>query len=88
MAWLRRSDGRQTAENSTPANDDIAACGDKPRGNEDGPHGVELLERKADDPGASGAPDARVYRTYRRRWFGLVQIVLLNIVVSWDVRCR
>ncbi|KAI9673201.1 MAG: hypothetical protein M1817_003064 [Caeruleum heppii] len=24
------------------------------------------------------------YRVYRRRWFGLVQIVLLNIVVSWD----
>jgi hypothetical protein len=26
------------------------------------------------------------YKTYRRRWFGLLQLVLLNIVVSWDVR--
>lgn len=25
------------------------------------------------------------YRTYRRRWFGLVQLTLLNIIVSWDV---
>ncbi|KAF2258171.1 MFS general substrate transporter [Lojkania enalia] len=24
------------------------------------------------------------YRTYKRRWFGLVQLILLNIVVSWD----
>ncbi|TVY90548.1 Solute carrier family 49 member A3 [Lachnellula willkommii] len=24
------------------------------------------------------------YKVYRRRWFGLVQLVLLNIVVSWD----
>ena len=26
-----------------------------------------------------------VYRVYKRRWFGLVQLALLNIVVSWDV---
>lgn len=25
------------------------------------------------------------YRVYKRRWFGLAQLVLLNIVVSWDV---
>ncbi|KAI9877164.1 MAG: hypothetical protein M1830_004646 [Pleopsidium flavum] len=24
------------------------------------------------------------YRVYKRRWFGLIQLVLLNIVVSWD----
>ncbi|KZL64386.1 major facilitator superfamily transporter [Colletotrichum incanum] len=24
------------------------------------------------------------YRTYKRRWFGLAQLTLLNIVVSWD----
>lgn len=27
-----------------------------------------------------------VNRVYKRRWFGLTQLVLLNIVVSWDVR--
>lgn len=26
------------------------------------------------------------YRVYRRRWFGLAQLVILNIIVSWDVR--
>ena len=25
------------------------------------------------------------YKTYKRRWFGLLQLVLLNVVVSWDV---
>ncbi|KAI9741219.1 MAG: hypothetical protein M1834_002935 [Cirrosporium novae-zelandiae] len=25
-----------------------------------------------------------VYKTYKRRWFGLAQLVLLNIIVSWD----
>jgi hypothetical protein len=25
------------------------------------------------------------YRVYKRRWFGLVQLTLMNIVVSWDV---
>lgn len=29
--------------------------------------------------------DRVVYRVYKRRWFGLIQLVLLNIVVSWDV---
>jgi len=26
------------------------------------------------------------YRTYRRRWFGLITLTVMNIVVSWDVR--
>ena len=25
------------------------------------------------------------FKVYKRRWFGLIQLVLLNIVVSWDV---
>lgn len=29
--------------------------------------------------------DVVVYKTYKRRWFGLVQLTLLNIIVSWDV---
>ena len=27
------------------------------------------------------------YKVYKMRWFGLMQLVLLNIVVSWDVSC-
>jgi hypothetical protein len=26
------------------------------------------------------------YKVYKRRWFGLVQLILLNIVESWGVR--
>jgi hypothetical protein len=25
------------------------------------------------------------FKVYKRRWFGLMQLVLLNVVVSWDV---
>lgn len=25
------------------------------------------------------------YKVYKRRWFGLTQLILLNIIVSWDV---
>lgn len=35
--------------------------------------------------GAADAVGGRVYKVYKRRWFGLVQLALLNIIVSWDV---
>lgn len=31
-----------------------------------------------------GDGDGTVYKVYKRRWFGLIQLTLLNIVVSWD----
>jgi hypothetical protein len=40
---------------------------------------------------SNGAPAERTvtggveYKVYKRRWFGLIQLVLLNIIVSWDV---
>lgn len=34
---------------------------------------------------ANGGGPTVQYRVYKRRWFGLVQLILLNIVVSWDV---
>jgi FLVCR family MFS transporter 7 len=32
-----------------------------------------------------GSDHPQQYRVYKRRWFGLFQLVLLNIIVSWDV---
>ena len=32
-----------------------------------------------------GGNSATQFRVYKRRWFGLIQLILLNIVVSWDV---
>ncbi|EGO54677.1 hypothetical protein NEUTE1DRAFT_48311 [Neurospora tetrasperma FGSC 2508] len=29
-----------------------------------------------------------VYKVYKRRWFGLVQLTLLNIIVSWDHQAK
>jgi hypothetical protein len=31
------------------------------------------------------APGAGTFQVYKRRWFGLFQLALLNIIVSWDV---
>ncbi|KZF24860.1 MFS general substrate transporter [Xylona heveae TC161] len=33
---------------------------------------------------SSDTPLMPAYRVYRRRWFGLAQLVLLNIIVSWN----
>ncbi len=47
--------------------------------------GMEGMGREGE--GGGGEEGERVvYKVYKRRWFGLVQLVLLNIVVSWDVR--
>ncbi|KAL8710708.1 MAG: hypothetical protein Q9220_004726 [cf. Caloplaca sp. 1 TL-2023] len=34
--------------------------------------------------GGNGEGPPPVYRVYKRRWFGLMQLVLMNIIVSWD----
>lgn len=44
-----------------------------------GSQDISMRERGAEQEGE------RVYRVYKRRWFGLVQLTLMNIVVSWDV---
>ncbi|PLB55058.1 permease of the major facilitator superfamily [Aspergillus steynii IBT 23096] len=38
----------------------------------------------AQEPPVELPPAGRGYRVYKRRFWGLVQLVLLNIVVSWD----
>ncbi|PLB35131.1 putative cell surface receptor/MFS transporter (FLVCR) [Aspergillus candidus] len=40
--------------------------------------------RSAEDPAPDLPPTGPVYRVYKRRFLGLAQLVLLNIVVSWD----
>jgi len=38
-----------------------------------------------DEAHINGAQRPIEYRVYAIRWFGLMQLVLLNIIVSWDV---
>lgn len=42
-------------------------------------------EADANREAATETEAAPVYKVYKRRWFGLAQLTLLNIVVSWDV---
>ena len=67
------------------------------RGKKLGSREFTLDERRTDTDGnvvegeGSGSVREGVtteYRTYKRRWFGLVQLTLMNIIVSWDVSQR
>ncbi|KAI1758348.1 major facilitator superfamily domain-containing protein [Xylaria castorea] len=48
---------------------------------EDAGAGGAAAGNGGDDDDGSGTV---VYKVYKRRWFGLAQLTLLNIVVSWD----
>lgn len=39
------------------------------------------------DSAAAEAAAGVEYKVYKRRWFGLMQLTLLNIIISWDVSC-
>ncbi|KAH8158619.1 hypothetical protein CIB48_g9628, partial [Xylaria polymorpha] len=44
---------------------------------------IENAEAAPGDRGDDGAGTV-VYKVYKRRWFGLLQLTLINILVSWD----
>ncbi len=49
------------------------------------PPGSRQVTRDGDDVALAEGGQPVEYRVYRVRWFGLTQLILLNIVVSWDV---
>lgn len=48
-------------------------------------NGATSSRDRSTDDDVAPAGERVVYRVYKIRWFGLMQLVLLNIVVSWDV---
>lgn len=48
------------------------------------PEALAEEDRSSGDE-ADGDGTFQFYKVYKRRWFGLVQLTLLNIIVSWDV---
>lgn len=55
-----------------------------------GSQDITLHDRPGDGEATASVADGQTheYRTYKRRWFGLVQLTLMNIVVSWGVSDR
>ena len=49
------------------------------------PQGSRHAFHHGNDEQNNGTGGMREYKVYKRRYFGLFQLVLLNIVVSWDV---
>lgn len=66
------------ASNSTDGDDEDEMDSATRLAEEDG-EGVRADSIEAGDRAAV------VYKVYKRRWFGLAQITLLNIIASWDV---
>jgi hypothetical protein len=81
---LKTTDSKNTASTQTGVGEVEVLSSDSARatmgGHDTGHDGGR--DASADLEGDLGQ---REYRVYKRRWFGLVQIVLLNILVSWDV---
>lgn len=46
---------------------------------------TELSSTESPQVSRAGSEFHVEYRVYKRRWFGLVQLVLLNIIESWAV---
>ena len=51
-----------------------------------GSSGLEPV-RTAESTAPINGERQTIFKVYKMRWFGLGQLVLLNIVVSWDVSC-
>lgn len=47
--------------------------------------GLSRFMTETENSAAALTPGHVQYKVYKRRWFGLFQLVLLNIIVSWDV---
>lgn len=45
----------------------------------------DLIEVETLDTRTTARPEHATFKVYKRRFFGLGQLVLLNIIVSWDV---
>lgn len=81
---------REWIKMDSPAQDKIAA---RVRGEEVAGERAKHSTQHEATIGGHHTEEARLatnlpaqYRVYKRRWFGLFQLVLLNIIVSWDVR--
>lgn len=44
-----------------------------------------LLHESRPSGGVNDDGTFQFYKVYKRRWFGLAQLTLLNIIISWDV---
>ncbi|KAL8418698.1 hypothetical protein RB594_002057 [Gaeumannomyces avenae] len=74
---------------SDAADDDAIELGER-RGGDDGGAPAKMsagvLLHESQHAASGDGPDGSTvfWKVYRRRWFGVVQLVLLNIIVSWD----
>jgi hypothetical protein len=92
--WIKMDDSGDTSSSKSPANvhtEGLASPASPSKSN----HTTEEATRidsaltqhplQPHDDSDQLAPQPQEYRVYKRRWFGLFQLVLLNIIVSWDV---
>lgn len=56
-----------------------------PHVSETAPDSTKRTQEQSDSQDNGETPPLTTYKVYKRRFIGLAQLVLLNIVVSWDV---
>ncbi|KAA6411043.1 MAG: hypothetical protein FRX48_05354 [Lasallia pustulata] len=79
--------GEWTELSAMGSGDDQASRVEERYVDERGDRVVEEREgAQGEEEGGREEGEVVVYKVYKRRWFGLIQLVLLNIIVSWDVR--
>jgi FLVCR family MFS transporter 7 len=94
QGWIKMDDLNHTSSNAKFATETEVEetmtretdAGHGPSGS--GQHGGEAEAHTGGHGGGRGhhrSYSHTHYRVYKRRWFGLMQLVLLNIAVSWDV---
>ena len=94
QGWMKMDDLTHTSSNAKLATETEVEetmtretdAGHGPSGS--GQHGGEAEAHTGAHGGGRGhhrSYSHMHYRVYKRRWFGLMQLVLLNIAVSWGV---
>lgn len=63
----------------------VAAHATHPPSGPGSPKAEACLTRAGSGVGTETGVAGVEYKVYKRRWFGLIQLTLLNIIVSWDV---
>lgn len=94
--WVKMDDlahTDSTGKSATQREEDVeqievmnGANGSATSAQHDAQHGAQHEESRRGGRSHRRSYSHTHFRVYKRRWFGLLQLVLLNIVVSWDVR--
>lgn len=81
------ADSKKKKDSSPDAVDDTVELGERREADDGAPDkmGADALFHESRHAEGGGPDGSTVFwKVYRRRWFGVLQLTLLNVIVSWD----